>query len=420
VCKNLPVLIFHFFFGLELYGEIAMKLSVLFSVFVYVLTPSLANMANDRTSRSTRSLFADMPSFPLFNAAEPGLHLPAQGLGTGFYARGNESYGTYPECGSDPHGDPPSPPPPGCGPNTEKEVYTWLSKTSGRRLDCANSYYNQRYVARAIAQSLVNRSQLFILSKVGPSLPLGYRETIEQTQEILQELQTDYVDSLLVHAPSMNHPAESYVPKSSDPVCNTTNPLTYNEKGCRLSTWAAMLVVFNLGLARSIGVSNYNTTHLQEIIDAGMPLPSINQVSFHPYNYRTGRADLLAFCQKNQIQLVGYSSLGALDFHQFPVEHESEGATGMSRTLLEDPVITSLARAYNRTPAQILLRWTHQLGVPSNPRSMNETHMTENLEIFSNPFTINDNDMTRIKNLAQDTCIVDPGWGQCVRTGNLP
>jgi len=92
----------------------------------------------------------------------------------------------------------------------------------------------------------------------------------------------------------------------------------------------------------------------------------------------------------------------------------------MSRTLLEDPVITSLARAYNRTPAQILLRWTHQLGVPSNPRSMNETHMTENLEIFSNPFTINDNDMTRIKNLAQDTCNVDPGWGQCVRTGNLP
>ncbi len=88
MCKNLPVLIFHFFFGLELYGEIAMKLSVLFSVFVYVLTPSLASMVNDRTSRSTRSLFADMPSFPLFNAAEPGLHLPALGLGTGFYARG--------------------------------------------------------------------------------------------------------------------------------------------------------------------------------------------------------------------------------------------------------------------------------------------------------------------------------------------
>ncbi len=92
----------------------------------------------------------------------------------------------------------------------------------------------------------------------------------------------------------------------------------------------------------------------------------------------------------------------------------------MSRTLLEDPVITSLAKAYNRTPAQILLRWIHQLGVASNPRSMNETHMIENLEIFSNPFTINDNDMTRINNMAQDTCDVDPHWYECVGNGNMP
>lgn len=92
----------------------------------------------------------------------------------------------------------------------------------------------------------------------------------------------------------------------------------------------------------------------------------------------------------------------------------------MSRTLLEDPVITSLAKAYNRTPAQILLRWVHQLGVASNPRSMNVTHMIENLEIFSNPFTISDNDMSRISNLAQDTCNVDPDWYECVGNGNLP
>ncbi len=92
----------------------------------------------------------------------------------------------------------------------------------------------------------------------------------------------------------------------------------------------------------------------------------------------------------------------------------------MSLTLIEDPVITSLAKAYNRTPAQILLRWTHQLGVPSNLRSMNVTHMIENLEIFSNPFTINDSDMTRINNLAQDTCDADPTWYECVGNGNLP
>jgi alcohol dehydrogenase (NADP+) len=257
------------------------------------------------------------------------------------------------------------------------------------------------------------------LSKVGPTFALGFNETVEQTLEILQQLQTNWIDSLLIHWPTMKHPAESYTPKSSDPTCNLTNLLTYNEKQCRLSTWSAMIFLFNRGLVRSIGVSNYNITHLQEIIDAGLLLPSVNQVSFNPYNYRTGRADLLAFCQKYNIQLVSYSPLGVPDVHKFPVTYQNE-PTGMSPTLLQDPVIISLAKAYNRTEVQILLRWIYQLGVPSNPRSMNETHMIENLDALSNSFKISDNDMTRIANLAQDTCMVDPDWYECVGNGNLP
>jgi 2,5-diketo-D-gluconate reductase A len=217
----------------------------------------------------------------------------------------------------------------------------------------------------------------------------------------------------------MKHPAQTYIPKSSDPTCNMTNPLTYNEKDCRLSTWSAMITLFNLGLTRSIGVSNYNITHLQEIIDAGLPLPSANQVSFNPYNYRTGRSDLLAFCQKNNIQLIAYSPLGVPDLRQFPVEHEGK-PTGMAPTLLQDPLISSLAKAYKRTEAQILLRWIYQLGIPSNPRSMNETHMIQNLDILSNPFTISDKDMMSIANLAQDTCKIDPDWYECVGNGNFP
>ncbi|CAF3253026.1 unnamed protein product [Rotaria socialis] len=400
-----------------------MKLLLLFPFVSCCFTPSLSNTNNVRISRSVPSLFTDVSSFPLFNSAQAGLCIPALGLGTGFYGMGNQAYGTYPECGAEPHNDPSGsvlPPPPGCGLNSQKAVYTWLSKAGGLRLDCANSYYNQRHVARGINQSLVDRSQIFILSKVGPIFPLGYNETIEQTLDILQQLQTSWIDMLLVHWPIMEHPGQSYIPQSSDPACNTTNPLTYNEKDCRLSTWSAMLLLFNIGLTRSIGVSNYNITHLQEIIDSGLPLPSVNQVSFHPYNYRTGRADLLAFCQKNHIQLVAYSPLGVPDVHRFPGEHKNNEATGMSSTLLQDPVIVSLAKAYNRTEAQILLRWIYQLGVASNPRSMNETHMIENLNIFLNPFTISDEDMTHITNLAQDTCSIDPDWYECVANGSLP
>lgn len=396
-----------------------MKLLVFYCLFVYFFIFSLAT---NHLSRSIRSKFSDIPSFPLYNAAEVGLRIPALGGGTGFYGMKIQPYGEYPECGDEPHDDPapPGPPSPGCGNNTQKVVYTWLSKAKGVRLDCANSYYNHRSVARGIQQSGVNRSDIFILSKVGPTFPLGYNETIQQTLEALKDLQTNYVDMLLVHWPLVGHSAQSYIPISADPVCNVTNTHTYDEKECRLSTWLAMLVLFDLGFARSIGVSNYNITHLQEIIDAGMPLPTANQVSFNPYNYRTGRADLLEFCQKNRIQLIAYSSLGVPDVHQFPTEHPVVGLTGMSRTLLEDPVITSLAKDYNRTSAQILLRWADQLGVPTNPRSMNEDHMKENLDIFSNPFTISDTDMNRIYNLAQDTCDVDPNWYECIGNGNLP
>ncbi|CAF1061527.1 unnamed protein product [Adineta steineri] len=348
--------------------------------------------------------------------------MPAIGLGLGFYGKNNEPYGTYPECGIEPHTDSSGhviPPPPGCGLNTQKAVYIWLNKVGGRRLDCCNSYYNQKSVARGIQESGVNRSEIFILSKVGPEFGLGFNDTINQTMGILQELQTSWIDLLLVHWPVMKHPRESYIPKSSDPTCNMSNPLTYDEKNCRLSTWSAMITLFNRGIVRSIGVSNYNATHLQEIIDAKMLLPSINQVAFNPYNYRTGRADLLKFCQKNNIQLVAYSPIGALDAHHFPVTHEGK-VTGMYPTLLQDPLIISLARTYKRTEAQVLLRWIHQQGVASNPRSMNETHMKENLDILSNPFTISDDDMIRIANLAQDTCEVDPSWYECVGDGNLP
>ena len=77
-----------------------------------------------------------------------------------------------------------------------------------------------------------------------------------------------------------------------------------------------------------------------------------------------------------------------------------------------------LAHAYNRASAQILLRWIYQLGAITNPRSMSEAHMRENLDIFLKSFTISDGDMARITNLAQDTCKIDSDWYECVRKHN--
>ena len=97
-----------------------------------------------------------------------------------------------------------------------------------------------------------------------------------------------------------------------DPLCDPEKRATYDAKGCRLSTWRAYVEIFNNGTAKSIGVANYNTSHLQEIIDAGMPLPSVNQVPYHLYN-AAAQAELLAFCTAHKIVVLSYSPLGIPD-----------------------------------------------------------------------------------------------------------
>lgn len=125
-------------------------------------------------------------------------------------------------------------------------------------------------VGIAMAQSGVARERIFLLSKTGNGLAMGYADTLAQVDALLAAGNVSYVDALLVHWPTSTG-------KSVEPACQQGTAV-YDAKACRLATWRAYVDVFNAGKAWSIGVSNYNVTHLQEIKDAGMPLPSINQV----------------------------------------------------------------------------------------------------------------------------------------------
>jgi len=100
---------------------------------------------------------------------------------------------------------------------------------------------------------------------------MGYADTLYQFDNLLQQMQTNYTDIVLNHWPTS--PASPTV----DPLCDPKKA-TYDEKGCRLSTWRAYVEIWKSGKSLAIGVANYNTSHLQEIIDAGMPLPAVNQV----------------------------------------------------------------------------------------------------------------------------------------------
>jgi 2,5-diketo-D-gluconate reductase A len=191
-----------------------------------------------------------------------------------------------------------------------------------------------------MADSGVPRANIFLLTKTGSGKALGYNDSMAQFNALLAAGGYTYVDAVLVHWPTASAP-------SVEPSCATGAP-TYDAKACRLATWRAYVDIFNSGRALSIGVSNYNSTHLQEIKDAGMPLPALNQI---PYNlYRSSSWEqTVAWCRDNGVVVNAYSPFGVPDVQRYPA------AGGMSPLLLEDPVLTSIAAAHGRTPAALEL-----------------------------------------------------------------
>jgi len=298
--------------------------------------------------------------------------MPAIGVGTGGYTATNPFYGSWPEnwneCISDPTctaADPPGAP--GVS-YCQAAISTWLT-LGGRRVDTSTSYRNQKGVGQAInASRRVNRSDVFVTSKVGPYLAMGYAEAKEQVGTMLAAggLGT-YVDLVLIHWPSCAQGGGCDA-NTTTPACMSGQP-SYNATACRLATWAGLVELQAAGAIRAIGVSNFGIAELQEFIDAGVPLPSVNQLHHNIY----GRADpaVVAFCAANGVHVQSYSPLGVPDHKTF--------AAPCAPTPLEDPVVLAAAAAHGMTPAQVLLAHQWGAGVSSNPRTMDALHMIEDL-----------------------------------------
>ena len=235
---------------------------------------------------------------PLRNAADANVLMPWSGAGSGGYTGNSTSYGTYPECW-DACADAQclTPDPPGffsCAQFVEAALFTYLT-LGGRRIDNSDSYHSQKHAGIALTSSGLSREDVFFTSKVGPFLALGAAETKAQFAGILSATGPwlkGHVDLLLIHWPSCV-PSEggSACPNATsvEPECVVGGP-AYNATTCRLGTWQAMVDIWQSGGARAIGVSNYNAAELQEIKDAGMPLPAVNQIPcvFHALPGRGG------------------------------------------------------------------------------------------------------------------------------------
>ena len=324
---------------------------------------------------ATAALASAAPPAPtLRNAAAPGMTMPWSGTGSGGYT-GNASipWGSYPECFNgcadaecvlpNPDGFD------GCGSYVEASVGSFL-QLGGRRVDSSASYHNQLYAGIAVRASGVPRKDVFFTSKVGPYLALGGADVWIQLNNTLNTTGLAYVDLLLIHWPDCmsGGGASACAAPTTEPACEYGAP-TYSATACRLATWRAMVEIWNAGLARAIGVSNYNSTHMQEIADAGLPLPSVNQIPYNIY-HSSVQADTVAWCGAHGVLVNGYSPFGVTDRRTFTAP--------CPPLLLGDSVLVATAAAHGTTPANVVLAWHAALGIVFNPRSQNAAHLLAN------------------------------------------
>jgi diketogulonate reductase-like aldo/keto reductase len=219
-----------------------------------------------------------------------------------------------------------------------------------RSIDTAKVYKNEAGVSRGIIMSGINREELFITTKVWNN-DQGYESTLRAFEESQNRLQTDYIDLYLIH---------------------------WAVKGKFVDTWRALEKLYADGKVRAIGVSNFQTHHLEELRLHAKIVPMVNQVEFHPY---LTQEELRAYCKEHQIQVEAWSPL-------------------MQGHFLKNETILSLAKKYDRTPAQIILRWDLQNQVVTIPKSITPARIEENAQIFD--FTLETEDVHVLNRLNKD------------------
>lgn len=235
-------------------------------------------------------------------------------------------------------------------PDTQARTLVGHALKAGYRcLDTAATYGNEGGVGAAIADSALERRDVFLTTKVW-NTEQGYDSTLRAFDASLSRLGTGYVDLYLIHWPLARE--DKYV-----------------------ATFRALIELQQRGVAKSIGVSNFTCAHLQRLIDETGVTPAINQIELHP---RLNQIELREFHRTHGIVTQAWSPLG-------------QGQT------LAEPVIKEIAHQHQRTPAQVILRWHLQIGTMPLPKSATPERVLSNTKIFD--FELDPADMDSIRAL---------------------
>ncbi|WP_425589778.1 aldo/keto reductase [Fictibacillus fluitans] len=213
-----------------------------------------------------------------------------------------------------------------------------------RSIDTASFYKNEEGVGQALKTSNLAREDLFITTKVW-NTEQGYETTLQSFEESIKKLALDYVDLFLIHWPV---------------------------SGKYKDTWRALEHLYKEGKVKAIGVCNFEIHHLEDLLGDCEIVPMVNQVEFHP---RLTQKDLLSYCKDKNIQLEAWRPL-------------------LKGEIFDEPVLVELAKKYEKTVAQVILRWDLQNGVITIPKSVNKDRIQQNSNIFD--FELSREDMGKI------------------------
>ncbi len=233
------------------------------------------------------------------------------------------------------------------GDENTKEACLKAFRLGYRHIDTAHAYRNERGVGEAIKESGIKREDIFVTSKLWSS-EYGKGKTMEAIHKMLSRLDTPYIDLLLLH----------------------------QQFGDYVGAWEDMEEAVKSGLVKSIGISNFNE-NLDDFLSHAKSKPSVIQVECHPY------------FQQHELKKK-LEPYGTVLESWYPLGHADEG-------LLNEKIFAELGKKYNKTPAQIILRWHIQEGNVVFPKTTNEIHMKENIDIFD--FQLSDDEMKKIGKL---------------------
>ncbi len=265
-----------------------------------------------------------------------------------------------------------------------------------KHIDCAHVYSNEKEIGEALEDVFdgdkIKREDIFITSKLW-NTSHAKDDVLTACKTTLKNLRVEYLDLYLIHFGVSVPKGFGKEPLDDNDVLITNN-ISIQE------TWEAMENLVDSGLVKSIGVANFTAPMLLDLLSYARIKPAMNQIELHPYN---SQEKLVDFCKYKDVAVTAYSPLGC------PSNNKNQPSP--PPLLLEDSVVVELAKIYDKTSAQILIRWAIQRGTVVIPKSVTQEHIKSNMDVFN--FELTSEEVEKLGKLETRYRFVNPyeWWG---------